>query len=89
MQKHNLGVVVLLLITNVLKHSVGVSVSYSDEDVEIKITRECIVTKECEFYTNLIKLQRENLLRVDKQILTDELNKQNCGWMDDLHPMGK
>ena len=71
-----------------LNRVLGVSVSYTDEDVEIAIARKCIVTKECDFYTNLIELQKKNLLRVDKQTLTDELKKQNCGWKDDFEPMG-
>ena len=71
-----------------LNYVFGASVSYTDEDVEIAIARKCIVTKECDFYKNLIELQKKSLLRVDKQTLTEELKKQNCGWKDDSEPMG-
>ena len=79
----------LLLILTLSKPSTGVSVSYSDEDIKITVTRECIVTEECDFYTNLIKLQKENKLPVDKKVLFEELKKQNCGWDDHKHAMGK
>ena len=79
----------LLLILTLSKLSIGVSVTYSDEDIKITVKRECIVTEECDFYTNLIKLQKENKLPVDKKVLFDELKKQNCGWDDHKHAMGK
>ena len=79
----------LLLILTLSKPSIGVSVSYSDEDIKITVTRECIVTEECDFYTNLIKLQKDNKLPVDKKVLFEELKKQNCGWDDHKHAMGK
>ena len=44
---------------------------------------------DCEFYTNLIKLQKANILGLKQEVINDELKKQNCGWKNDMDPKGK
>ena len=63
--------------------------SHSDEDVEIDITRTCKIITECEFYTDLIKLQKTQILGLEQELVNDELKNQNCGWEKDIEPKGK
>ena len=62
--------------------------SYVDKDVEVPITRDCKVTEECEFYTNLITLQKTRISGLEQEAVNDELKKQNCGW-EELKSKGK
>ena len=60
-----------------------------DEDTDVDIVTECKVMTECTFYTNLIKMQKANLLNLGRETINDELKKQNCGWENDMDPKGK
>ena len=63
--------------------------SLVDEDVEVPIIRDCKVTEECEFYKDLITLQKTRICGLELEVVNDELKKQKCGWENDMKPKGK
>ena len=49
---------------------------------------QCKKLTECEVYTNLIELQKTKAIRIGKELITEELKNQDCGWEDDMEPKG-
>ena len=62
--------------------------SFSDENIASVVSRECKKLTECELYTNLLELQKKKVIRIGKELITEELKNQDCGWEDDMEPKG-
>ena len=62
--------------------------SFSDENIALSVSRECKKLTECELYTNLLELQKKKVIRIGKELITEELKNQDCGWEDDMEPKG-
>ena len=86
--KNNLLITILIL--PIVKHELVIShpLNRSDADVGITTTRECKPVMECTFYKNILALQKIRTLGLQKSAVMNELEKQNCGWEDDIKPKG-
>ena len=62
--------------------------SFSDENIALSVSRECKKLTECELYTDLLELQKKKVIRIGKELITEELKNQDCGWEDDMEPKG-
>ena len=82
--------VIHLVLLNLLNNASGIStLTYKDEDADVSITRECKLMKDCTFYTDLIKLKKAGFIKLQQETINDDLEKQNCGWENDMDPKGK